>query len=217
MNFFDISLVTANKFYLFAWIASIVGAAVTLIGVLFLMWGTRVRDHDSESQVAELYLAAAKSNERAAEAELKLEQLRKQIAPRFIQEQKFLKSLQGQPKSPVEVLYSKDDPECFNLAQSIHFLLLQAKWDSLSLKPIPPGQKPWKTFEAPDAMMAGAQPSGITVVTKDLTTVHNDADTMNTPFNVLRNAFAEQFGSVHGGGDSNIPEGVLRIIVAPKS
>src|SRR5262245_12280177 len=61
----DISLETANKFYTFGWAASLIGAAVTFAGVIFLMWGTRVRDHDFESQVATLNSEAGTARERA--------------------------------------------------------------------------------------------------------------------------------------------------------
>jgi hypothetical protein len=65
----DISLPTANRFYTWGWAASLVGAAITLIGVLLLMWGTRVRDHDFEGSIAHLHESAASSEERSKELE----------------------------------------------------------------------------------------------------------------------------------------------------
>jgi hypothetical protein len=52
MPFFEISLETANKFYAWGWRASIAGAVITAIGVILLMYGTRVRDRDTESQLS---------------------------------------------------------------------------------------------------------------------------------------------------------------------
>jgi len=69
LSFFDISLDTANKFYSLGWKASLVGAFVTLIGVSLLMWGTRVRDHDFDSNISRLNTDAARANERAAQLE----------------------------------------------------------------------------------------------------------------------------------------------------
>lgn len=69
LSFLDIPLATANKFYSWGWKASLIGAAITLIGVILLMWGTRVRDHDFEANISQLNTDAAKANERAAQLE----------------------------------------------------------------------------------------------------------------------------------------------------
>ena len=69
LSLFDISLETANKFYSWGWKASVTGAVITAIGVGLLMWGTRVRDHDFESNMSQLNTDAAKANERAAQLE----------------------------------------------------------------------------------------------------------------------------------------------------
>ena len=66
---FDISLPTANKFYTWGWAASLGGAVITLIGVVLLMWGTRVRDHNFEGSIAHLHQSAAASEERSKELE----------------------------------------------------------------------------------------------------------------------------------------------------
>jgi hypothetical protein len=66
LSYIQISLETANKFYSWGWRLSLIGAAVTLIGVCLLMWGTRVRDHDFEAKVASATVSAATANERAA-------------------------------------------------------------------------------------------------------------------------------------------------------
>jgi hypothetical protein len=65
----SISLPTANKFYTFGWAASLIGAAITFAGVIFLMWGTRVRDHDFDDNIARLHDRAASSEERAGALE----------------------------------------------------------------------------------------------------------------------------------------------------
>ncbi len=52
MALFDISLDTANRFYAWGWKASLLGAALTLLGVLFVMWGTNVRDRDTQQKLS---------------------------------------------------------------------------------------------------------------------------------------------------------------------
>jgi hypothetical protein len=65
----QISLETANKFYAWGWRASLAGAVVTAIGVVFLFWGTRVRDRDFEAQVGALNREAGEARERAGKLE----------------------------------------------------------------------------------------------------------------------------------------------------
>jgi hypothetical protein len=76
----DISLSTANNFYTWGWIASISGAAITFAGVLFLMWGTRVRDHDFEHNIATLNSEAGAARERAGKLEERAAGLEKETA-----------------------------------------------------------------------------------------------------------------------------------------
>src|SRR5258708_39918623 len=91
---FEISLETANKFYAWGWRASILGALVTAIGVILLMWGTRVRDHDTETQLTGAREGTAALEVRAEElraANLKLETdlvtLQKNVRGREISDQ----------------------------------------------------------------------------------------------------------------------------------
>jgi uncharacterized protein YigA (DUF484 family) len=65
LSFLDLSVETGNSLYMWGWRLSLFGAAVTLIGVGLLMWGTRVRDRDFESRVSASTVAAAQANERA--------------------------------------------------------------------------------------------------------------------------------------------------------
>ncbi len=69
MGLFDVSLEIANGFYVWGWRASIAGAAITLFGVCFLMWGTSVRDRDFESHIADLHDRAATSEQQTKELE----------------------------------------------------------------------------------------------------------------------------------------------------
>lgn len=121
------------------------GAAATAL----IFWLGNVKEEYSRRESAQLELqtaqvteAAAKAHERAAEHELKLEQLRKQVGPRRIQDDVFRKATEGQPKATVAIWYVKDDPGSHWLAYQIFVLLQEAKWEVLDLRPIPPVDDP---------------------------------------------------------------------------
>jgi hypothetical protein len=64
-HWWDVSLDTANEFYTWGWRASMFGALITCFGVAFLYWGTRIRDHDFESNIAQLHDRASAADERS--------------------------------------------------------------------------------------------------------------------------------------------------------
>ncbi|HEX3116885.1 MAG TPA: hypothetical protein VHQ48_15555 [Bradyrhizobium sp.] len=233
---FDISLDRANDFYTWGWRLSVFGAALTMIGVAALWIGTRVRDRDFEIQMTTVNLAssqaleragtlerdAATIRERAANAELRLEQLRKDLGPRHLQRDIFLKELFGQPSAQVEILYLQDDPECFGLAQEIWRALEDAKWPVMAPKPIP------SLFlsDGPTSLSVGAQPSGVTIVARQVTLEEADAsqnaflgkEWIKSPWTVLKSALAASLGkiSASAGTPNGPPEGTLRVVVTPR-
>ena len=76
MSLFDISLDAATRVHSWGWRLSVIGSIMTFLGVLLLMWGTRVRDQDFEEQVAVIHSRAAISEERAAGLEKEAAELR---------------------------------------------------------------------------------------------------------------------------------------------
>jgi hypothetical protein len=74
--FFEITLETANKFYEWGWRASIAGAVIIAVGVILLMYGTRVRDRDTESQLSSAKLLTAQTSEKAAALQVRAEELK---------------------------------------------------------------------------------------------------------------------------------------------
>jgi len=78
--FHQISLETANWFYTWGWCASLAGALITLLGIAFLFWGTRVRDHDAEKQFSALNNEASAARERAGHLEVRAGELEKAAA-----------------------------------------------------------------------------------------------------------------------------------------
>lgn len=233
---FDISLDRANDLYTWGWRLSAFGAVITMIGIASLWVGTRVRDHNFEAQMASLNSAssqaleragalekdAATIRERAATAELKLEQLRKDLGPRQLQRDLFIKEIAGQPNAPVEIMYLQDDPECFDLAQQIWRALEDGKWPVEAPKPIPS----LILSDGPTPLSVGGQPAGVTVVVQGITQDESQASEnammgrgwVKTPWTVLTHALGLSLGKVggHAGGQNAPPEGKLRVVVSPR-
>jgi hypothetical protein len=119
----DVSLETANKFYTFGWAASLIGAAVTFTGVIFLMWGTRVRDHDFESQMSALNVEAASARERAET--IKAAVAWRELTPELIS---ALEQALSATPGLVNLRYTDGDPESLYLAIQFSNVLAKAKW-----------------------------------------------------------------------------------------
>jgi hypothetical protein len=235
-EFFDISLDRANDFYTWGWRLSVFGAALTMIGVAALWMGTRVRDRDFETQMTSVNLAssqaleragllerdAATIRERAANAELKLEELRRELGPRQFQHDIFIRELTGQPSTRVEIMYLIDDPECFALAQQIGSALKEAGWPAESPKPMPP----LFISDIPTSMSVGGQPSGVTVVAHSITQAESEAalkalngqEWVKTPWTVLTHALGAALGKISGSAGNRFapPEGLIRLVIAPR-
>jgi len=146
MTFFDVSLSTANEFYTWGWRLSLSGAIVTAIGVCILMWGTFVRDHYSEEQIATLNASAAASKERAAIIELKANQVQldlekeklarvkieSQMAPRTIkqdQQHELTAKLLEYKNQRVALIASPSTPESEWFARVLGAPLKKAGWE----------------------------------------------------------------------------------------
>jgi len=156
--------ISADDVFVWATWIGVVALGVGVVCAVAIAVSGNIRD-------ARLKLALSASTERAAIAELKTEQLRKELGPRQVQREIFLKELEGQPSAPVEIVYLRDDPECFDLAQQIWRLLEDAKWPVKSPKPMPV----LIFSDNPTSISAGGQPSGVTVVARSVSTDEADA------------------------------------------
>jgi hypothetical protein len=114
MSLFQISLDTANRFYAWGWRASIAGAVVTLIGVILLMWGTRVRDR------------AAEKREEVANAELKSLRSAAEWRRLTSQQRDILVSTLTGHRITVWVTWVGDNPESTDFALAINQALKDA-------------------------------------------------------------------------------------------
>jgi hypothetical protein len=207
-NPFDISLDTANRFYAFGWRASVIGAAITMVGILFLFWGTRVRDRDFDSQMSNLNSRAAALNADAAKARLETAQLWKEASARRIDQDALTRALSERAKEHVEIFFAKNDADSAELANSIFLVFLRLDWPMNGLpQPIPESRE----YPIPDALMLGAQSSGVSVVARAI-----PPDDDGSTFSVLSKALLPALGSVSGGRDEKMPAGAIRIVIAPK-
>jgi hypothetical protein len=184
----------------------------------------KIRDADERIKSADVSIA--EFNARAKEAELKLEQLRDKLKPRAINGDVFLKALEGKPKAPVEILFVRDDPECFQLAMQIRDWLKTAKWDVDDAVAISKADTP-RLAKYTSSMGVGGQPSGVTLVQRAASQVDFDRERddpfdpsapIDTPGKALSRALMDSLGSVAGAMsfDTGTP-GMLRVVVGPKT
>lgn len=206
-----------DVFYYATWF----GVGALVVGVV-CSGAIAISGHIRDTQ---LKLELAASAERTAAAELKTEQLRKELGPRHLQRAIFLKEIAESPSARVEIMYLRDDPECFDLAQQIWRALEDATWDVIPPVPIPPST-PSAASNNPTAMDVDGQPSGVTVVVHSITQAEADATSqrmkgqpwVRSPWTVLMHAVENSIGKVggHAGGPNAPPDGTLRIVVAPR-
>jgi hypothetical protein len=183
---------------------------------------TDATQKDADARIRAGDVRMAEANARTKEAELKLEQLRKDLGPRQLQRDLFIKEVTGKPTAHVEIMYLQDDPECFDLAQQIWRALEAGPWPVEAAKPIP------SLFisDGPTPMSVGGQPSGVTVVVKAVTQDETRAsenamagrEWVKTPWTVLVHAFGLSLSKVIGraGGTSAPPNGTVRVVVSPR-
>ncbi|WEY42050.1 hypothetical protein [Paraburkholderia sp. SUR17] len=160
----------------------------------------------------------AVANAKAAEANLELERLRAQVGPRQLRRDKFIAALHGKYPFPTEIQYVRDDPDSFNLAVSVFFLLTEAKWPVSYPDPVLPPLRP--SFEQPLALTAGGQPSGVTIVTSgiDVTSLAKPVpqDDFEASLRALQTAFVTSLGRVAISGSQDMKPECFRIVIAPR-
>jgi hypothetical protein len=167
------------------------GAGALAIGVVCSV-GIAISGNIRDAQLKRDLAASA---ERIANAGLKAEQLRKELGPRRLQREIFLKKI---AEARVEIMYLRDDPECFDLAQQVWRALEDAKWDVTPPIPIPVSAASLR----PTAMAVDAQPSGVTVVVHGITEAEANTDSLRwrgqawvrTLWTVLMHALGDAIG-----------------------
>jgi hypothetical protein len=183
---------------------------------------------ESDEEIAKLEKSAAEANQKAAESELKLEQIRRQLGPRDLSGSRgaYLESLiRGKPKWPVEILYVKECIDGFSVASDIRNCLVIAEWEFLGMEPLPTTPRAfagdhagvWSKIygaQAPMAAWTRGATSGVIIVAK----VSPDIADSDDPYMVLFSALSRAMETgVSGSHDETMLEGRLRIVVGPKA
>jgi len=149
MSWLDVSLETGNRFYTWGWRGSILGAIITAVAVIFLMWGTRVRDHDAELQMdranaglddarfraTSLEDSAKQSTIRQEEFRKANDELKSQIEaikqPRTLSKDASIQittALRASGRHTFQIMYVAMDPEAENLASQFSKIFEDAGW-----------------------------------------------------------------------------------------
>ncbi len=131
---------------------------------------------------------------------------------RKIDHHQFSEYIARGPQSRAEVLYIEECPDCAWLALSIAALLNAAGW---ALSAIPP--MPLRKENLSVASAVGVLPRGITVLAKKPTSFDVFG---GDPFNTVYFAIAQSLGGtpdLMAQVDENLPDGFVRIIVAPSA
>lgn len=127
-SFFDISLDTANGLYRWGWRLSALGAVATMVGIGVLWWGTRVRDHDFDNQMASLNAEAGNARERAAklekdaeEARRETERLKETLAWRELKPSQVdaIKAALAGARFEIPLSFTQSDPEATAFANQL--------------------------------------------------------------------------------------------------
>ncbi len=211
-------------------------AAVVLVGLTFiagagaLITGRILSDRQSgqirqfDTDLTAAKTGLAEQQERAAKAEGALRNLQLQVGWRWVNPTVFLEVLAGQPHGKVEILYLRNDPECFDVSIQLRQLLTQAGWKVERWDSIPEAEG-----GEPIAMAVDGQPSGITLVARSVTPEErmaadkvigdeNATDWVKTPYTVLEVGLFKAVGKVnsHIAGPHAPAADLLRIVVAPR-
>ena len=161
----------------------------------------------SDEKIAEAEARAAEATQKAREAEERTERLRAimelQQKPRDIgiSDEMFLKALEGKPTASVELMYDPNVPDAYRLAIQIGILLGAARWQvDRNVKPIP--------------TPLGFRTHGITLLGKT-------GPDSNSPgaIDALSDAIHKSKAEIgtNSGRDNSLPEGVIRLIIGPKT
>jgi hypothetical protein len=234
------------------WVASGIFALMAA-GFGLLAWKsareeTRAKDTASDKYKRESTIAITDANTRAsnaliklAEAETKLEEVKKRQEPRSFDIQKFRTAVQGKSHCDIEIFCQPNDNEAWVLAMNISGALATSGWPSATAVPIPDNmipdinkmfgrempadekqffEKMYKSY--PPVLRAGTGSVGdfgIFVVSNQdvMDDFRQNKLGWNTPQGVLINALnSVGLNASPGLANNELPDNKLRIVVASK-
>jgi hypothetical protein len=203
-----------NVFFWANWIG-VVALGIGVICACAIAISGKIRDD-------RLKIELSASIERTATAELKLEQLRKQAAPRFVGSE-FSNALKGQPKSHIKISYVRDAPDGYSFAFFIEMALRDAGWDVEIPEPIRTNETSSKDRTVmdslPSSMSVRGNPTGVTIVCgpwfkfPQIDKLKESATSVGA---LMRAFIASMPWGVVVTGDPDLPDNTIRIVVAPR-
>lgn len=219
----DTRKMNANLFTLdnVSWLSQVL---VVIFGGVALIAGKILSDRQSDEktrqdkEILSLKTGFEQQREKTAEANIRLEELRKSQEPRRLTQQ-FAEALKGRPTAKAEILYQPDNGEAFNFASAVFGAMKLSKWIVGLPRPISP--EDIKKMEGdpevmnmfPSTMRVGGQPTGISLVANKIDPLPREE---LTPFNSLLKAFMSDGFGVGGGLDKGMADGEVRIVIGAK-
>lgn len=149
----------------------------------------------------------ADARRRQAEAEERLERLRKKAAPRAIS--KTLEPLEKGAKGRAEILYQDDLPEAYRFACNLRLCLFASGWEVAEPAPIP--RDPERPH-VPPAEAAGATNTDVTLKARWL----ESEPLADTPYATLCRFFGANDLGLHCQQDESLPPDLFRIVIGPR-
>jgi hypothetical protein len=203
-----LSFVSPTVFIVATWLAAILGG----IGIGAAFISAIVGYQLTERALRESDVKIAEANARAKEADLAVQKYKQ---PRNLDIESFSETLKGVPPAKVQVLYVRECTDCSWVAQFIGSFLNTAKWEAewgpIDEKAAASG--PWRM--QPSAISVRGYPWGITVVAKDIS-----QEKLNSPEGASQNALVEALRKSYEGVtmtfDRDLPDDLIRVVVAPK-
>jgi hypothetical protein len=197
------------------WTAAILVGVTFLVGIATVWIGDKVNRRQTE-RIALLEKARA-------DAELALERLRARQEPRSSAVPTLIKVLEGKPTGEVEILFQDGDAESLEFTLWLEKVLIYSKWKVSEPRPIGDtvsgsysGIRKEDIQTMPPAMRLGASLIGVTIVA-NRKTLDTMKDKETNPLKALLYALmASDIRAKLGQDDSSLPDGFLRIVVAPK-
>jgi sensor c-di-GMP phosphodiesterase-like protein len=93
--------------------------------------GANERTAKAAQSAAEANERAALAEQRAIELKYSMENLEKQVGPRFLNQQEFMDTLKGGPTGKFEIIYGAEDQDSWALALQIGGAMKRAGWTEL--------------------------------------------------------------------------------------
>ncbi len=215
-----------NSIGAFFWIVLVIGLAL------------EIRDAAiTDKEAAESNRLAGQANERAANAEKQVEQLRStnlvlqsrlekiqnMQAPRVALAWKIDKSLEGKPAGTAEIFYQEGDGEVYEFAGWLKSLLVHAKWNVTEPRPIGDtisgsysGISRDEVQKWSSTMRLGAHGDGVTIIANGKTMITLRDKEINPLKGILSALVALDIRVSLGQDDISLPDGLIRIVVAPR-